>query len=199
MTAYQQYMANISSFEAPGLSFIDSPISKVGKTIPREVILNLKGLEEDLQQIKIFISIEKDKNGNFILYYKSKYHQDASTIADYLAAVMVKQYPCPILHVFDAYHQEMAKDVLWEDGIPKSKEEDELDKDLAEQLEWIQLPEDLDSSSNKHAINEIKEMSVRTFATDAYGITTKKVCSGNAKDNLQQQSTQELKSSLVPN
>ena len=29
----------------------------------------------------------------------------------------------------------MGKDVLWEDGIPKSKEEDELDKDLAEQLE----------------------------------------------------------------
>ena len=54
-------MANISSFEVLGLSFIDSSISEADKTIPREVILNLKGLEEDLQQIKIFISIEKDK------------------------------------------------------------------------------------------------------------------------------------------
>ena len=93
----------------------------------------------------------------------------------------------------------MAKDMLWEDGIPKSKEEDELDKNLAEQLEWIQLPEYLDSLSNKCAINEIEEMSIRTFATDAYGITIKKAYSGNAKDNLQQQSIQEPESSLVPN
>ena len=71
-------------------------------------------------------------------------------------------------------------------SIPKSKEEDELDKDLAKQLEWIQLPEDLESSSNKHAIDKIEEMSVRTFTTDPYGITTKKVCSRNIKDNLQQ-------------
>jgi len=52
-------------------------------------------------------------------------------------------------------------------------------------LEWIQLSEDLDNSSNKHAINEIKEMFIGTFTTDAYGITTKKAYSGNVKDNLQ--------------
>ena len=83
-------MANISLFEALGLSFIDSLISKADKTTSREVILGLHSLEKDLQQTKIFISIEKDKNRNFILYYKSKYYRDTSTITDYLAVIMVK-------------------------------------------------------------------------------------------------------------
>ena len=83
-------MTNISSFEALELSFIDSPISEVDKTMPRDVILSLTCLEKDLQTIKIFISVKKDKYRNFILYYKSKYYWDTLTIADYLAAVMVK-------------------------------------------------------------------------------------------------------------
>ena len=83
-------MANISSFEASSLSFINFPISEFDKTTPREVILGLTGLEKELQSTKIFISVEKDKNRNFILYYKSKYHCDASTIADYLTIVIVK-------------------------------------------------------------------------------------------------------------
>ena len=85
----------------------------------------------------------------------------------------------------------MAKDVIWENRIPKSKEEDELDKDLVEQLEWIQLPEDLDGNSNKRTLEEIEEMSVGTFATEAYRITTKKACNSNKKDNLQHQSARE--------
>ena len=105
-------MTNILSFKAPGLFFIDSPNSEADKTIPREVILGLHGLEKDLQQTKNFIYVEKDKNGNFILYYKSKYHHDISTIADYLVAIMVKQYPHPILHIFDTYHQKIAKDII---------------------------------------------------------------------------------------
>ena len=83
-------MANISHFEAPGLSFINSPISDTDKTIPREVILDLTGLNQELQNTKIFISVEKDWHGNYILYYKAKYHQDASTMAKYLAAVIAK-------------------------------------------------------------------------------------------------------------
>ena len=80
---------------------------------------------------------------------------------------------------------------MWEDGIPKSKEKDELDKNLAEQLEWIQLLDELNRSSNKHALDEIEEISVGTFATEAHGITTKKACNGNQKDILQHQSAQE--------
>ena len=57
-------MANISIFEATGLSFINFPISEVNKTTPREVIINLNSLEQDLQTIKIFIYIKKNKSGN---------------------------------------------------------------------------------------------------------------------------------------
>ena len=46
---------------------------------------------------------------------------------------------------------------------------------MAEQLEWIQLLEEIEDSFNKQAIKEIEEMSVRTFATVAYRITSKKV------------------------
>ena len=83
-------MANISSFEPVGLSFINLLISEIDKTIPQEVILNLNSLEKDLQTIKIFISIEKNKSSNYILYYKNKFYYDTSTIADYLAVVIVK-------------------------------------------------------------------------------------------------------------
>ena len=96
-------MANISFFEVSDLSFIDPPISNSNKTMLCEVILGLTGLETDLQTTKIFISVEKNKYRNFIIYHKNKYHCDTSTIADYLVAVIVKQYPQPILHIFDIY------------------------------------------------------------------------------------------------
>ena len=83
-------MANISSFEVSGLSFIDSQISNLDKMTLQEVILSLTRLEEDLKSTKIFISVEKDKYGNFILYYQSKYHRNACTIVNYLPAVMAK-------------------------------------------------------------------------------------------------------------
>ena len=91
-TADQQWMANIYSFKVPSLSFIDSLISDKSKTTLWEVILKLTGLEERLKSTKIFISVEKDKYGNFILYYKSKYYHDASIIANYLPAMISKQY-----------------------------------------------------------------------------------------------------------
>ena len=72
-----------------------------------------------------------------MLYYKKKYHRDASTIAEYLAAVMVKQYPKVIIHMLDACTQDEARDVMWKNGVPKSTEEDELERDLQEQLDWI--------------------------------------------------------------
>ena len=76
-------MASISSFEVAGLNFIDLPTSNQDKTTPREVILQLKDLEEEAKETKIFISVKKNRSGNFILYYKSKFHYDALTIADY--------------------------------------------------------------------------------------------------------------------
>ena len=61
-------MVNISLFEAAGLSFIDLLISKLNKITLREVILNLTRLEEHLKETKIFISVEKNKDSNYILY-----------------------------------------------------------------------------------------------------------------------------------
>ena len=63
-------ISNVISFEALGLIYLDSLISASGNTIPRQVILNLRGLVEETKEEKIFISVEKNKNRNFILYYK---------------------------------------------------------------------------------------------------------------------------------
>ena len=82
----------------------------------------------------------------------------------------------------------MVKDIIWEDRIPKSKEEDKLDKDLADQLEWIQLPEELEEASNKCFLEEIEEISVRTFATVAYGIIAKKACNREYNNMIQVES-----------
>ena len=73
--------------------------------------------------------------------------------------------------------------------MKKSKEEDQLNKNIAKQLEQIQLLEELDSSMNKCALDKSKEMSVETFTTKAHGITTKKGCNSNEKDNHLYQST----------
>ena len=57
-----------------------------------------------------------------------------------------------------------------------------MDKDLTEELNWIQLPKDLEGSSNKKALKEIKEILVGIFATAADRITTKKACNGDKID-----------------
>ena len=48
------------AFKVRGLLFIDLPISKTNKTTLREVILNLKGLDDELKDTIIFISVEKN-------------------------------------------------------------------------------------------------------------------------------------------
>ena len=45
---------------------------------------------------------------------------------------MVKQHPTEIVHMFDACAQDVARDVIWKNGVPRSIEEDELEKDLQE-------------------------------------------------------------------
>ena len=117
-------MDNIMSYEASGLYYIDQLLSNKDKTTLQQLILNLKGLTEETKKKKIFISVEKDTNGNFILFYKKKFHHDASTIVDHLVAVLLKQTNKNILHIFDPYHQTLAKEVIWdEDGIPKYRKE----------------------------------------------------------------------------
>ena len=74
-----------------------------------------------------------------------------------------------------------------------------MDKDLAEQLELIELPEEMKGSSNKRALDEIKVMLVRIFAITAYGIILKKACNGEMNDTLQVESAWEPQSFSVLN
>ena len=70
---------------------------------------------------------------------------------------------------------------------------------MEEELDWIQLPEDLDRNSNKRALEEIKVISVGTFATAAYRVSPKKVCNDDRMNISEEESTWEPESSLVPN
>ena len=83
-------MDNIIAYKALGLCYVDSPISKKDKTTPRQVILTLKGLTPETKDKNIFISVEQNLNGNYIFFYKKKFYQDALTISNYLAAVIIK-------------------------------------------------------------------------------------------------------------
>ena len=111
-TVHTQVIGNIISSEAQGITYIDTLISDKDPTTPRQIILGLKGLTEDTKEENIFISIKKNSSGNFVLFYKKKFYCDASTIANYLPAVMQKQYTGNIMHIFDLYYQDLAKEVV---------------------------------------------------------------------------------------
>ena len=100
------------SYKVPGLSYINSQISNKDKTTPQEVILKLKDLIEETKEENIFISIKKNYYGNYILFYKKKFHQNTSIIVDYLPAIMQKQYQKNIIYIFDSYYQELAKKII---------------------------------------------------------------------------------------
>ena len=58
------------------------------------------------------------------------------------------------------------------------KEDKELDKDLEQQLDWIDF-EELDAllttSSNKLSLEDVNKISVDTFSTEAFSISSQKV------------------------
>ena len=58
-------MLNILSFEVHSLTYLDRPISELDPTTPRQVILLLTGLTNDAKEEKVFITVEKDYNGNY--------------------------------------------------------------------------------------------------------------------------------------
>ena len=88
--SYAQILSNFMIFETEGLAFIDSAISSSDKQTLRKLILGLTRLLEENKEDKIFISVKKDYRGNVLLVYKKKYYKDASTIADFFAAVIIK-------------------------------------------------------------------------------------------------------------
>ena len=60
------------------------------------------------------------------------------------------------------------------------------------------MPNKLEGLLNKRALEEVEEMSVRTFATAAYGIASKKACNGKQMDIFKKESTREPQSSSAP-
>ena len=68
------------------------------------------------------------------MLYKKKFYQDTSIIADFLAAIIAKQYDEKILSIFKLYYQDIAKNVIWVNRISITVEdkdlEDALDKEL---------------------------------------------------------------------
>ena len=123
------------TFEAEGLAFIDSAISSSDKQTPQELILGLTRLSEENKEEKIFILVKKDYRGNVLLVYKKKYHKDASTMADFFAAIMIKQYNKNIFFIFQPYYQDATMDVIWIDGIPMTVEEKDLEDALSKELD----------------------------------------------------------------
>ena len=76
------------------------------------------------------------------MFYKKKFHHDTSIIADHVVVVLLKQTNKNILHIFNPCLQTLAKEIIWDkDSIPKYREEQELDKDLDNQLDWIEIIE----------------------------------------------------------
>ena len=73
-----------------------------------------------------------------------------------------------------------------------------MDKDLAEELDWIQLPDELESLFNKWVFYKVDETLVDTFATTAYGITSKKAYNSINMDISEDKSAWEPLSSSVP-
>ena len=74
-----------------------------------------------------------------------------------------------------------------------------MEKDLEEQLDWVELEDNLESIiSNKRSIKDIEKISVDTFTIALYRFNHKKVCNSSAIDIFSDQSAQEPLSSLAP-
>ena len=62
---------------------------------------------------KLFILIEKNKNYTYLVLYKKKYYEEASTVVNYLPAYFLQQYREGVLSIFALYYQDLACDAKW--------------------------------------------------------------------------------------
>ena len=67
-----------------------------------------------------------------------------------------------------------------EEGIPKIKEDQELDDELNNQLDQVEMEELVDemATSNKRSLDKVEEILVDTFTMAAYGLISKKAYNG---------------------
>ena len=91
-------------FKAERLVFIYKTISPKDKYIPRELISGIIALSKEKKEEKVFALVGKDYYKSIILVYKKKLYKDASTIANFLVAVIVKQYYQVVFLIFQPHY-----------------------------------------------------------------------------------------------
>ena len=75
---------------------------------PRSLLLKFESKE--FPGYELFIALEKNKNSMFTLFYKKCFYKEASIITDHLLAYFYKLYREEVLHIFNLYYQDLAKD-----------------------------------------------------------------------------------------
>ena len=88
---------------------------------------------------KLFISIEKNHQGLYTLFYRKNFYKEASTVVDHLPAYFLHLYREGVLSLFDPYYQDLAKDAKWIEGQPCYEEELELNEAINDDvdLKWM--------------------------------------------------------------
>ena len=105
---HKQLLVNFGIFEAQGILQINNPVLESIKESLRDLALKIKYKEQPGQ--KLFIVLEKNKSGSYILFYRKKFHEEASTMADHLPAYFLKLYKERVLNLFNPYYQDLVKD-----------------------------------------------------------------------------------------
>ena len=124
-------------FEAQGINQINGLVSTSIPSSPRQLALQIKSKKVPGQ--KLFIVIEKNRQGSCTLFYRKKFYEEASIVADHLLAYFLHLYGEGVLLLFDPYYQDLAKDAKWIEEQPYYEEELELNEAINDDvdLKWI--------------------------------------------------------------
>ena len=91
-------------------------------------------------------------------------------MVDYLSAVIMRQYGKEVLSIFELYYQDLAKDVVWIEGIPMIEEEKDLENALREELDWLELDtKEVEASNKRHCPTLENDISIDSFTTKDFG------------------------------
>ena len=89
--------------------------------------------------LKLFISIERNKNCTYSVLYHKKYYKEVSTVVDHLLAYFLKLYEEGILLIFTLYYQDLSREAKWINEQPYYKNELDLNEKINKtvDLEWM--------------------------------------------------------------
>ena len=99
---HKQLLANIRIFKAQGISWVNSQVSDIIKESLRDIELKIECKSQPGQ--KLFIALEKNKNGSYTLFYRKKFHKEVSIVVDHLPAYFLKLHEEGVLSLFDSYY-----------------------------------------------------------------------------------------------